>query len=53
MDQLIMACFVLGMSTRKVTTALFSLLGERISTSTVSEVTKRLDEAAKRYHERG
>jgi transposase-like protein len=28
-NQLIMACFVLGMSTRKVSTALFSLLGER------------------------
>jgi len=26
-DQLIMACFVLGMSTRKVSTALLSLLG--------------------------
>ncbi len=28
-DQLILACFVLGMSTRKVSTALLSLLGER------------------------
>jgi len=28
-DQLIMACFVLGMSTRKVSTTLLSLLGER------------------------
>jgi len=51
-NQLIMACFVLGMSTRKVSTALFSLLGERISASTVSEVAKGLDEAVKRYHER-
>jgi putative transposase len=51
-DQLIMACFVLGMSTRKVSTALFSLLGERVSASTVSEVAKRLDQAVKRYHER-
>jgi len=40
-DQLIMACFVLGMSTRKVSTALFSFLGERVSASTVSEVAKR------------
>src|SRR4030043_2129208 len=51
-DQLIMACFVLGMSTRKVSTALLSLLGERVSASTVSEVAKRLDRAVKQHHER-
>jgi putative transposase len=51
-DQLIMACFVLGMSTRKVSTALLSLLGERVSASTVSEVAKRLDHAVRRYHGR-
>jgi transposase-like protein len=51
-DELIMACFVLGMSTRKVSTALLSLLGERVSASTVSEVAKRLDHAVRRYHER-
>jgi putative transposase len=51
-DQLIMACFVLGMSTRKVSTALFSLLGERVSASTVSEVAKGLNQAVKEYHER-
>src|SRR4030043_1780837 len=51
-DQLIMACFVLGMSTRKVSTALLSLLGERVSASTVSEVAKKLDHAVRRYHKR-
>jgi len=51
-DQLILACFVLGMSTRKVSAALFSLLGERVSASTVSEVAKGLDAEVKRYHER-
>ncbi len=51
-DQLIMACFVLGMSTRKVSTALLSLLGERVSASTVSEVARKLDQAVRRYHER-
>jgi transposase-like protein len=51
-DQLIMACFVLGMSTRKVSTALLSLLGEKISASTVSEVAKRLDHAVRGYHRR-
>lgn len=51
-DQLIMACFVLGMSTRKVSTALLSLLGEKVSASTVSEVAKKLDHAVRQYHER-
>jgi len=51
-DQLIMACFVLGMSTRKVSTALLSVLGETVSASTVSEVAKRLDHAVRQYHER-
>jgi putative transposase len=51
-DQLIMACFVLGMSTRKVSTALLSLFGEKVSASTVSEVAKRLDGAVRRYHRR-
>jgi putative transposase len=51
-DQLIMACFVLGMSTRKVSTALLSLLGEKVSASTVSEVAKRLDHAVRGYHRR-
>jgi len=51
-NQLIMACFVLGMSTRKVSTALLSLLGERVSASTVSEVAKRLEHAVRRYHQR-
>jgi transposase-like protein len=51
-DQLIMACFVLGMSTRKVSVALFSLLGERISASVVSRVAVSLDQEVRRYHER-
>jgi transposase-like protein len=51
-DQLILACFVLGMSTRKVSTALVSLLGERVSATTVSEVAKALDGEVRRYHER-
>jgi len=51
-DQLILACFVLGMSTRKASTALVSLLGERVSATTVSEVAKALDGEVRRYHER-
>jgi transposase-like protein len=51
-DQLIMACFVLGMSTRKVSVALLSLLGERISVSVVSRVVESLDQEVRTYHER-
>src|SRR4030065_990822 len=51
-DQLIMAFFLLGVSTRKVSTALLSLLGERVSASTVREVAKGLDQAVKGDHER-
>jgi len=47
-----MACFLLGMSTRKVSTILLSLLGERVSASMVSEVAKKLDHAVRRYHQR-
>ena len=35
-DQMILACFVLGLSTRKVATALQPVLGRRISPDTVS-----------------
>jgi putative transposase len=51
-DQLILGCFLLGMSTRKVSTALVSLLGERISAPVVSRVAQSLDEEVKRYHQR-
>jgi len=47
-----MACFVLGMSTRKVSTALVSFLGERVSAPVVSRVVESLDEEVKRYHQR-
>jgi transposase-like protein len=51
-DQLIMACFILGMSTRKVSEALVCLLGERISAQTVSRVAFCLDREVRRYHQR-
>lgn len=51
-DQTIMACFVLGLSTRKVAKALFPVLGENISASTVSRVAKSLDHAVKSFHKR-
>jgi transposase-like protein len=51
-DRMILACFVLGLSTRKVATALLPILGRRVSASTVSEVAKSLDAAVAAFHRR-
>jgi len=51
-DQLILGCFVLGLSTRKVATALFPILGEKVSPSTVSRIAHQLDAAVLAYHRR-
>ena len=51
-DQMILACFVLGLSTRKVAVALQPVLGRRISPGTVSQVAKLLDEAVAAFHRR-
>ncbi len=51
-DHLILACFLLGLSTRKVGVALLSLLGERISAQTVSRVATTLDAAVRAFHHR-
>jgi len=51
-DQLILGCFVLGLSTRKVATALFPILGEKVSPATVSRIAHQLDAAVAAYHRR-
>jgi len=51
-DHLILACFLLGLSTRKVGIALCTLVGERISPQTVSRVAKTLDAAVNAFHAR-
>lgn len=51
-DRLILASFLLGLSTRKVGEALLSILGEKISPSTVSRVAKTLDKAVAAFHRR-
>lgn len=51
-DRAILGCFVLGHSTRKVGEALAPLLGEKVSSSTVSRISRCLDEAVREYHER-
>ena len=42
-DRMILACFVLGLSTRKVGEALLPILGRPVSASAVSQVAKSLD----------
>ncbi len=51
-DRAILACFVLGLSTRKVASALLPMLGRRISAGTVSQVAKTLDAAVAAFHRR-
>ena len=51
-DRMILACFVLGLSTRKVGEALLPILGERVSAVTVSPVAKTLDGAVAGFHAR-
>ncbi len=51
-DHLILASFLLGLSTRKVGIALATLLGEKISPQTVSRVAQTLDDAVKAFHKR-
>jgi transposase-like protein len=51
-DRLILGCFVLGLSTRKVGEALLPLLGERVSPATVSRVAQTLDAAVAAFHRR-
>ncbi|MFX0199072.1 MAG: transposase, partial [Candidatus Hodarchaeota archaeon] len=45
LDQMIFACFVLGISTCKVAKVLLPVLGEPVSATTVSRVAKSLDQA--------
>ena len=51
-DRMIPACFVLGLSTRKVALALLPVLGRRIGAATVSAVAKTLDAAVAAFHRR-
>jgi transposase-like protein len=49
---MILACFVLGLSTRKVGEALLPILGRPISPATVSTVAKQLDAVVAAFHAR-
>lgn len=51
-DKVILACFCLGLSTRKAASVLAPILGEKISASTVSGIAKALDHEVEAYHNR-
>jgi putative transposase len=51
-DRMILACFMLGLATRKVAAALLPVLGRKISAGTVSAVAKSLNEAVAAFHAR-
>jgi len=51
-DRMILACFALGPSTRKVAAAPFLIFGWRVSAGTVSQVAKTLDGAVAASHRR-
>jgi putative transposase len=51
-DRMILACFVLGLSSRKVAAALLPVLGRKVSAGTVSTVAKTLDTAVRAFHRR-
>lgn len=51
-DRVILAGFVLGLSTRKVGETLLALLGRKVSAGTVSQVAKTLDAAVAAFHRR-
>jgi transposase-like protein len=51
-DRMILSCFVLGLSVRKVSEALLPILGRPISPATVSTVAKQLDAVVAAFHAR-
>ncbi len=51
-DRMILACFILGLSTRKVSHALMPVLREPLSATTVSRVSRILDAAVGAFHRR-
>lgn len=51
-DRMILSCFVLGLSVRKVSEALLPILGRPLSPATVSTVAKQLDRLVAAFHAR-
>ena len=51
-DKVLLACFCLGLSTRKAASVLAPVLGEKVSASTISRIGQELDHEVNRYHTR-
>lgn len=51
-DKVLLACFCLGLSTRKAASVLAPVLGEKVSASTISRISEELDHEVHRYHTR-
>jgi putative transposase len=51
-DKVLLACFCLGLSTRKAASVLAPVLGEKVSASTISRIAVDLDKEVKLYHGR-
>jgi transposase-like protein len=51
-DRVLLACFCLGLSTRKAASVLAPVLGEKVSASTISRIARALDQEVSRYHNR-
>jgi transposase-like protein len=51
-DEVLLACFCLGLSTRKAACVLAPMLGEKVSASTISRISQGLDHEVGGYHAR-
>ena len=51
-DRVLLACFCLGLSTRKAASVLAPILGETVSASTISRIARDLDHQVQLYHNR-
>ena len=51
-DKVLLACFCLGLSTRKAASVLAPVLGEKVSASTISRLARDLDQEVAAYHHR-
>jgi transposase-like protein len=51
-DQVLLACFCLGLSTRKAASVLVPVLGEKVSAATLSRIARDLDQEVQLYHGR-
>jgi putative transposase len=51
-DRVLLACFCLGLSTRKAASVLAPILGERVSAATISRIARDLDQEVGHYHGR-